>query len=622
MKKNKNKKPSQKLNVVLRNDGRMLLKVLKTTPSLFITLVISNALGGLSSAAGTYFTYLLLNSLDEQKEFSEILPILIAMAVFWTVYFIYVSWYRHYYERVIRRKLFLKLQTELFEKAIGLDVSCYDDPEFYNDFVWAMDNAGGEATGLLDDFAALIRTLITSGTLFGLLITIDPIIAAVIMVSSVISVISFHIGNRLSFEQEKEMNPLWRTRRYINRIFYLPDYAKEVRSGKISEVLIDKMNENTGKIVEMRRKYGKKYFVIYDLLGGVLGNITNMGVVVYMFIKLLNGEVLAGAFAASVGVIWNLRWNISSFIEGVMKFPKHSLFLEKYYGFLNYVSRTKSGTEQVPHFESLELRNVSFTYDFSDHPKYEYHDEDYKPPENTHRVDALKNVSMSLKKGEKIAIVGYNGAGKTTLIKLLMRLYDPSDGQVLMNGKDIREYNLEEYKSRIGTVFQDYKMFSATIAENVVNGEYDPENDRETVIKALDAAGFGEKLSELENGIDTMLTREFDEKGTNLSGGEQQKVAIARVFAKPFELIIMDEPSSALDPIAEYNLNQAILQYAADKTVIFISHRLSTTRMADRIYMFDSGVLSEYGSHEELMELNGKYAEMFNLQAENYRKKS
>jgi ATP-binding cassette subfamily B protein len=229
---------------------------------------------------------------------------------------------------------------------------------------------------------------------------------------------------------------------------------------------------------------------------------------------------------------------------------------------------------------------------------------------------------MSLKKGEKIAIVGYNGAGKTTLIKLLMRLYDPSDGQVLMNGKDIREYNLEEYKSRIGTVFQDYKMFSATIAENVVNGEYDPENDRETVIKALDAAGFGEKLSELENGIDTMLTREFDEKGTNLSGGEQQKVAIARVFAKPFELIIMDEPSSALDPIAEYNLNQAILQYAADKTVIFISHRLSTTRMADRIYMFDSGVLSEYGSHEELMELNGKYAEMFNLQAENYRKKS
>ena len=316
-------------------------------------------------------------------------------------------------------------------------------------------------------------------------------------------------------------------------------------------------------------------------------------------------------------MLWALRWNITDFIEKLSKFPKHSLFLEKYYAFLDYEPRTVSGELPVPTFDSLELRSVSFTYDFSDHPKYQYHDADYKPPENTAK-EALKNVSLTLKKGEKIAIVGYNGAGKTTLIKLIMRLYDPTSGQVLMNGVDIRDYRLDELRGKIGTVFQDYRIFAASIAENVMNGDYDEAKDKETVLSALSAAGFSEKLSELENGVDTVLTREFDETGTNLSGGESQKVAIARVFARPFELIIMDEPSSALDPVAEYALNRAILKYAADKTVVFISHRLSTTRMADRIYMFDSGALIENGTHDELMAMNGRYAEMFNLQAEKY----
>lgn len=199
-----------------------------------------------------------------------------------------------------------------------------------------------------------------------------------------------------------------------------------------------------------------------------------------------------------------------------------------------------------------------------------------------------------------------------------MRLYDPTSGQILMNGRDIREYDLDAYREKIGVVFQDFKIYAASIAENVMNGDYDPEHDRETVIAALDKAGFSEKLATLEQGVDTTLTREFDKKGTNLSGGEGQKVAIARVFARDYELIIMDEPSSALDPIAEYELNRSILEYAADKTVIFISHRLSTTRMADRIYMFDSGSLIESGSHDELMEMDGKYAAMFRLQAEKY----
>ena len=199
-----------------------------------------------------------------------------------------------------------------------------------------------------------------------------------------------------------------------------------------------------------------------------------------------------------------------------------------------------------------------------------------------------------------------------------MRLYDPSSGNIEYNGRDIREYKLDEYRTNFGTIFQDYKVFAATVAENVLGEEYSPEKE-DTVFGALHRATFDNKLADLPNGIHTNLTREFDEEGVNLSGGEAQKVAIARAYARDCDLIIMDEPSSALDPISEYELNHSIKDNAQDKTVIFISHRLSTTRMADRIYMFEDGRIVEHGSHDELMRAGGQYARMFELQAEKYR---
>ena len=224
---------------------------------------------------------------------------------------------------------------------------------------------------------------------------------------------------------------------------------------------------------------------------------------------------------------------------------------------------------------------------------------------------------MEIKKGEKIAFVGYNGAGKTTLTMLLMRLYDATEGEILWNEKNINNFAPESYREHIGAVFQDYKIFAAKLTENVLGGEYRLK-DESRVIEALKAASFSDKLKELTDGINSELTTEFSKNGVGLSGGESQKIAIARVFAKPYELIIMDEPSSALDPIAEYELNQSILKNAENKTVIFISHRLSTTQMADRIYMFGEGKIIESGSHNELMSLNGKYAEMYKIQAKKY----
>lgn len=224
---------------------------------------------------------------------------------------------------------------------------------------------------------------------------------------------------------------------------------------------------------------------------------------------------------------------------------------------------------------------------------------------------------MFLFLSSKIAIVGYNGAGKTTLIKLIMRLYDPNEGEILLNGVNIKEYDVEEYRRKIGTVFQDFKIFAATVKENVLLDFADTDSD-EAVISSLEKSGFSDRLSTLSDGLSTDLTTEFEEKGVNLSGGEAQKLAVARVFYKNANLIILDEPSSALDPLAEYNLNRSMLHAAEHKSVVLISHRLSTTRLADRIYMLEQGRIIEEGTHAQLLAQGGKYAQMWRVQAGQY----
>ena len=325
------------------------------------------------------------------------------------------------------------------------------------------------------------------------------------------------------------------------------------------------------------------------------------GVTGYLVVRYLIDPTLSlGSFSASIAATFKLYWIIDDIGNYLTKFNEHSLYIEKVKKFIEYEPKIKGEETVVPAFESLTVKNLDFVYPFTKDDK-----------------KTLKNLNLEIKKGEKVAFVGYNGAGKTTLIKLLMRLYDTTGGEILYNGRNIIDYEPEKYREHIGAVFQDYKVFAATVAENVMGGEY-TDADEEAVLRALRAASFEEKLKQLPNGIHSQLTTEFSKEGVGLSGGESQKIAIARVFARPFELIIMDEPSSALDPIAEYELNQSILKNAEGKTVIFISHRLSTTRMADKIYMFDDGEIVESGSHDELMAKGGKYAEMYRVQAKKY----
>lgn len=224
----------------------------------------------------------------------------------------------------------------------------------------------------------------------------------------------------------------------------------------------------------------------------------------------------------------------------------------------------------------------------------------------------------SVRRRWRIAIVGHNGAGKSTFVKLLMRLYDVTEGVIEVGGKDIRQYRLSAYRDLFGTIFQDFKIFAASICDNVLLRDNGGEADKKRVRDALAASGILGKVEGLKKGMESQLTREFDEDGVLLSGGEFQKLAIARVFAKDCEICILDEPSSALDPLSEYEIFENMMKACEGKTVIFISHRLSSTVLADRIYLLENGEVAESGSHRELMEQNGKYAEMYHMQAKRY----
>jgi ATP-binding cassette subfamily B protein len=288
----------------------------------------------------------------------------------------------------------------------------------------------------------------------------------------------------------------------------------------------------------------------------------------------------------------NLNWTILDITDKVPYLLTDTLYIERLRQFLEYESVIKSGSLPVPQQPcTIEFRNVTFAYG---------------------NEPVLQNVSLTIKPGEKIAVVGYNGAGKTTLVKLLMRLYDPTEGEILLDSVNIKEYDLAEYRRKMGAVFQDYQIFAATLYDNVVMDTV--EGQQASVKAALAKSGFADKLP-----LETPLTREFMDNGVNLSGGESQKVAIARTFFKSADYMIFDEPSSALDPISEYNIYNAMRDASVGKTVIFISHRLSSTKMADKIYMFENGKIIESADHDTLMRNNGKYAEMFNMQAERYR---
>ncbi len=631
------KKSNQKPRTSLVYDFKMLAKIWKLEPLIIVLAALWALCWAAIDSTAVYFRNALFNALDVSDNFMEVAIFIFVLAAVYVFFFIPDHIYNHLILPVITRRLQTKIHAELYKKAQSMDIACYDDPDFYNEFVWAMRESDGHAMATLGAFFSIIHRTIATTAITGLLLSINVAVGIIIFAGVLLSFFVDLFADRFWLKLSYAQNPLWRRQDYVSRTFYLSEYAKEMRTSRAPEMLTRDYDETTEKRVKLQMQYGRIFTLIYGIGYNLSRRVTYYATILIMLGELVKGNILIGGFAAAITALTMLQSILTQLAESIVELPKHALYLEKYFTFLEHENQLVSGSEPVPDFESLTFENVSFIYtsakteaEVALQEAIRLHElklqgrtpDDMDLPPPPERGEVLKNVTFTIRRGEKIAIVGYNGAGKTTLIKLMMRLYDPTEGRILYNGRDIRAYNLEEYRERIGAVFQDYRLFDATIAENVLGGVYDGKPETEVrVLRALEEATFTERLTAMEKGILTRLGRDIDKEGVNLSGGEAQKVAIARVFIRPYNLIIMDEPSSALDPVAEYELNHSILNAAdsRDRTVIFISHRLSTTRFAGRILLFADGRLCESGDHETLMSQNGKYAEMFRMQAERYR---
>ncbi len=619
-------------------DVKILRKIWKLQPALIIMAGLWALIWAGIDSVAVYFRNAMFNALDVSDNFMDVAIFIFVLGAFYLFFFIPDHIYNHIFLPIMDRNLRAKMHAEMYEKARRMDLACYDDPDFYNEFVWAMRESDAHATAVLSSVFNIIHRTIATFAITALLLTINVWMGIIMFIGITVSFLVDFFADRLWVRYSFENNPLWRRSDYIKRTFYLSDYAKEMRTTRSSEMLLRDYDENNEAQIRSRTKYGKKFALFYGIGYNIVHRVTSYATILIMIGELHAGRVLIGGFAAAVTALGMLNYIMVELAYSIMELPKHALYLEKYFAYLEHENSIVSGDIPVPAFESLTFEHVTFSYSgvktareielqeaIRDRELKEQGRtlDDLDLPEKSERPDVLRDVSFTVRRGEKIAIVGYNGAGKTTLIKLMMRLYDPTEGRILYNGRDIREYDLDEYRDRIGAVFQDYRLFAATVGENVMGTGYDktPENEA-TIREALDNASFTDRLSTLEKGLDTPLCRDIDKEGVNLSGGEAQKVAIARVFVRPYDLIIMDEPSSALDPVAEYELNHSILNAAdsRDRTVIFISHRLSTTRFAGRILLFADGRLAEEGSHDDLLCVGGKYAEMFRMQAEKYRR--
>lgn len=498
------------------------------------------------------------------------------------------------------------IQRELMAKAQMMDLKYYDIPEYYDDFIIAASQSeemAKKAVLCVANITSNITAMIVAG---GVIIIVDPIMMIFPIAGFIINIVTRFIITKLEYQYNLEKQRIGRKADYSKRVFYQPEYAKEIKLTGIEDALMEQYDEAIDEERKMALKYSLK--ILPPTLINWICTYTVcqfFAVPVYLaYLALEKHTIRLGEVASLRNATNNIKNNFDSLNYALVDFQTVGQYAEKFRRFMDYEINIEgcTGTEPIPEDDcTLELKNVSFKYKDS---------EDY----------VLKDISMSIRKGEKLALVGENGAGKTTLIKLIMRLYDITEGSITFGGTDIRNLNIKEYREKIGVVFQDFQIYGAALSENVKTHYVDKNNteEREHIIAALKRADFGNKLAHLSNGIDTELTKEFSDDGTMLSGGESQKVAIARMFVRDMPIAILDEPSSALDPIAEYRLNKSMLENADNQAVILISHRLSTTKDADRIILLENGSIAESGTHSELIAGCGKYAKMWKVQAEKY----
>jgi ATP-binding cassette, subfamily B, bacterial len=494
-----------------------------------------------------------------------------------------------------------KLSVRLMRHATDLDLAAFEDPVFYDKLERARRQTNGRLT-LLSSVLNMGQDFITLISLSAGLIVFSPWLMVLLIAAVIPAFLGETHFTKLAYSVHFRWTPERRMLDYLRYLGASLQSAKEVKIFGLGRHMTERYHQLSDDIY----KENKKIAIKRATLGSLLNFISTggyYGAYAVVLVRTLAGGISIGTFTFLTNAFARSRGYIERILTGFNDISEQAIFLQDLFDFFDMQPEIRSAPGAIPAprpiRQGFEFRNVNFNYAGSD------------------RL-VVRNINFRLYPGEKVALIGENGAGKTTLAKLLARLYDPTGGEILLDGHDLREYDVEDLRREIGVIFQDYMRYDMLVRENIGFGKIDALHDHPRMETAARKSLAKNLISRFPNGYEQMVGRRF-EGGVDLSGGEWQKLALARAYMRDAQLLILDEPTATLDARAEYEVFQRFSELTEGRTAVLISHRFSTVRMADRILVLSGGEIEEQGTHEQLLALGGRYAELFELQAAGYR---
>lgn len=548
-----------------------------------------------------FFAYF-MDGVEKGKSIAAIGRVLMVFLLINVVFEILNSYYDQAYIPQNDVKLSLFFKNMIYRKIMAVDIECFDDPEYYDNVTFALNDLFDRVKSILNNIARFVSHTCCVMVLIGYFAQIDFVIVMISLISVLTGLFFEPLINKYRYGYAKESLKYQRKYDYVKRVSIQAECAQELRTTNVKNVLNKMLDDAFGGLKALLKRYYGKITMLdsIQVLFG-FGIVSCVVTLISIHRIVVDKTVTIAMFLPLMGAIAQFTWRASSVISCFTGILDDNIYLNKFNAFYRYEPKVVSRRE--------ETVDVSFGGIKIDHLYFKY---------NENGPYVLKDICMEIRPKQKIALVGYNGAGKSTLINLILRLYDPNEGSITYNDRNICDYNVKNYRSKFGIVFQDINVYAATVGQNIaMDSKVYSDEEMQKVMSALH---LKEKIDGYADGFGTQLTHELSDSGEMLSVGQCQCLALARIFIDPEkQLYILDEPTSALDPAAEEGIFETINSYLADKTVIYISHRFSASKIADRIYFMEKGQIAEQGTHDELILQGGKYAGMFNLQAKYYR---
>lgn len=487
-------------------------------------------------------------------------------------------------------------------KTVGLDLEYFENAQFYDRLHRAQMEAGFRPMSVLRDVMGEIQRAITLIAFIGILLAFDLRVLGILLVTTIPSLLyELHFSRRM-FHWHRARTETERKSRYMNFLLSFPEYAKEMRMFELGQHFLDSYQE-LRKVLRGERMGLEAKRSLAALGTGVLATGGIYGCYALVVYRAVNGAITLGDMTMYYRALSGGQRTLQQLLAGLSRLYESNLFLSNLYELLELEPRVVDPPNPLlvprPMNNGLVFENVHFKYPGAED-------------------EVLKGVNLRIRPGERIALVGENGAGKTTLVKLLSRLYDPSEGRILLDGKDLREYSIADLHDQVGVIFQDFSRYEFTAGRNIGLGDIRNADDQSRIHAAAQKGGAASVVESLPDQYETILGHRFNADGQDLSIGQWQKIALARAFMRDAQILILDEPTAALDAQSERDVFQRIRELTAGRAAVLISHRFSTVRMADHIYVLREGKVVEHGSHEELITRDGLYAHLFNMQASSY----